>query len=146
MALGNTPRKEQIFYVEASKSYAFGVQFNTTEGAPVDLTGALLRISALGADGAEMLYETADIVTPLSGYAQFNLQATDLSLDPASYRYDITLVTVDKYSIPILKGSIEVGMNVDVYVDNIYIAAVPVDMITVTMDDLVVIDTTAGRA
>lgn len=146
MALGNTPRKEQIFYVEASKSYAFGMQFNSSAGEPVDLTASVLRVSAVGADGAEVIYEVAEISDPLTGYAQFNLQAADLAIDPASYRYDITLLDSGKYSTPILKGSFEVGANADAYVDNIYIETIPVDVIDVTLDNGAVINTTVRSA
>lgn len=123
MALGNTPRRLTMFFVEASKSYAFGVRFQDPAGAPVDLTEMVVRLvlmqpAHLG--GSEALTVMAEIDDPTSGVTLFSLQAEDLALDVGSYAYDATLVTADGYSIPFLKGSFEVGPNTDVDTANIY--------------------------
>lgn len=51
---------------------------------------------------------------------QFEFQAEDLALDAGSYAYDITLIPPSGYSIPILKGQLEVGANSDLDTDNVF--------------------------
>lgn len=145
MVLGNTPRTETNFLIEANKSYAFAVQFKDPAGVAINLTGSTVRLVATGPDGIEAILETAVVTTPSTGYAQFNLQADDLALEPGVYAHDVTLLTSSGYSIPVIKGSIEVGSNVDLDITNVYTTVVTPDVITVTLDQGQVINVSTTR-
>ena len=123
MALGNTPRLETNIAVEANKSYAFGMWLKTTDGTPVDLAGSELRFVATeGAyhTGLEVLTKTAVPMLNNSDMQQFEFQARELALTPGTYSYDVTLVPPSGYSIPLLKGQLEIGSNSDSAVSNTY--------------------------
>lgn len=147
MILGNTPRKEVSFFVEASKSFAVGLQFKTVDGAPIDLTGAEVRLVAtepVNLGGVEVMNKLAESTDPLTGFTQFNLQAEDLALDPSNYPYDATLVS-QNYSLPILKGFFEVGANTDSDISNIYASVIAPSTITVILDQGQVSEIHVGR-
>ena len=123
MALGNTPRRETNIAVEANKSYAFGIWFKTTDNTPVDLTGSELRFVATENayhNGAEVISLVAIPMLDQPDMQQFEFQAEDLSLTPGSYSYDVTLVPPSGYSIPILKGQLEIGANSDLDTSNTF--------------------------
>jgi hypothetical protein len=116
MALGNTPRRETNIAVEANKSYSFGIWFKTADGTPVDLAGSELRFVATENayhSGAEVISLVAIPMLDQPDMQQFEFQAEDLALVPGSYSYDVTLVPPSGYSIPILKGQLEIGANSD---------------------------------
>lgn len=123
MALGNTPRRETNIAVEANKSYSFGIWFKTAEGTPVDLTGSELRFVATENayhNGAEVISLVAIPMLDQPDMQQFEFQAEDLALTPGSYSYDVTLVPPSGYSIPILKGQLEIGTNSDQDISNTF--------------------------
>lgn len=137
MALGNSPRRETSFTVEASKSYAFGMQFKTVDGLPVDLTSCIVRLVITEppyAGGTEVVNTLAVSVDPTTGFTWFNLQAEDLALEPGSYPYDITLVPESGYSTPIIKGYFEIGSNTDQDASNVYETLNTASDITVTFE------------
>lgn len=145
MALGNTPRRETNIAVEASKSYVLGLYFVMVDGSPVDLTDCVLRLVATDPPqrgSTEILSLSAVIEQPLTGLAQFKFQASDLSLEPGSYSYDVTLIPLSGYSTPILKGYIEIGANTDLDDSNVYTDLNITGDITVTMEghDLVTVE------
>lgn len=116
MALGNTPRLETNIAVEANRSYAFGVWIKSADRTPVDLTDSELRFVATeGAyhNGAEVISKVAAPMLDQLDMQQFEFQADDLALTPGSYTYDVTLVPPSGYSIPLLKGQLEIGANSD---------------------------------
>lgn len=116
MALGNTPRRETNIAVEANKSYTFGIWFKTADRTPVDLTGSELRFVATENayhNGAEVISLVAIPMLDQPDMQRFEFQAEDLALTPGSYSYDVTLVPPSGYSIPILKGLLEIGANSD---------------------------------
>lgn len=138
MTLGNTPRRETNISVEASKSYALGLRFVMTDGAPVDLTDCVIRFVATDPPqrgSAEVLSLVAVMDQPLAGFAQFRFQAADLTLEPGSYAYDVTLVPPSGYSSPILKGYLEVGGNTDLDDTNVFGNLNTTSDITVVMDE-----------
>jgi hypothetical protein len=123
MALGNTPRRETNIAVEANKSYAFGVWFKSADNTPIDLTDSVLRFVATENayhTGAEVISKVAVPMLDQPDMQQFEFQAEDLALDAGSYAYDITLIPPSGYSIPILKGQLEVGANSDLDTDNVF--------------------------
>jgi hypothetical protein len=116
MAIGNTPRQETNIAVEANKSFSFGVWLRTSDGTPVDLTDSELRFVAteqVRRSGLEVLSITAVPMLDQPDMQQFEFQAEDLALTPGAYSYDITLYPPSGYSVPILKGHLEVGINAD---------------------------------
>jgi hypothetical protein len=148
VALGNTPRRETTIAVEASKSYAFGLYFKTPDGLPVDLTDCELRLVAAEAPhvgGTEVMSLVAVSTAPQSGLAQFNMQASDLALEPGSYSYDVTLLPPTGYSSPIIKGYIEVGPNTDLDTDNVYVGVEVGSDVTVFMEHGDVVEITIER-
>lgn len=127
MALGNTPRQETNIFVEASKSFVLGLHFVMDDGSatvePVDLTDCVLRMVVAESayrGGSEVLNLEAEFDPPTAGLAMFKFQAEDLSLTPAQYAYDITLIPPSGFSTPVLKGYIEVGANTDFDTANVY--------------------------
>lgn len=137
MALGNTPRRETVIAVEANKSYAFGLNFKTPDGLPVDLTACEVRLVAAEAPhvgGTEVMSLVATSQEPTTGFTQFNMQAEDLALEPGSYPYDVTLYPQTGYSTPIVKGYIEIGTNTDLDTSNIYSGVEVGSDITVFME------------
>lgn len=123
MALGNTPRRETNIAVEANKSYSFGIWIKSSDGTPVDLTDSVLRFVATESayhNGAEVLNVEAKPMLDQSDMQQFEFQAEDLALVPGSYSYDVTLIPPSGYSIPLLKGQLEIGANSDEDSSNVY--------------------------
>ena len=141
MALGNTPRRETNISVEASKSYVLGLLFlqrsNQDRAEALDLTGATVRLVATDPPqrgSTEVINLEAVIDMPTTGMAQFRFQASDLSIEPGSYAYDVTMVSKNGYSTPLLKGYIEVGANTDLDDSNVY------GDVNVTTDITVILD------
>ncbi|MGV0950003.1 MAG: phage upper tail fiber protein [Azonexus sp.] len=137
MALGNTPRRETNIAVEASKSYMLGVYFKTPDNTPVDLTNCVIRFVATDPPqrgASEVLSIVADMDTAEVGLVQFKFQAADLTLEPGSYAYDVTLYPPSGYSTPILKGYIEIGANTDLDDSNVYDAVNTVSDITAIIE------------
>lgn len=123
MALGNTPLAETTISVEASKSYTFGLWFKAGDGSVVDLQGSEVRFVATSGPtrrGSEVLSLVGVPVLGQPDMVQFQFQAADLALAPNPYAYDVTLVTPTGYSVPILKGLLEVGANSDEDISNSY--------------------------
>lgn len=148
MVLGNTPRRETNFYVEASKSYSFGMHFQTPDQQPVDLTDCVLRLVAAQTQqvgGSEVLSKVAVSADPRTGFTQFNLQAEDLALEPGSYPYDVTIIPESGYSTPIIKGYIEVGPNTDTDTSNVYPDINSTSEITATLEPFDVVEITIER-
>lgn len=118
--LGNTPRKETVIPVEAGKSYAFGMRFRDPNGKPIDLADAVVRMVVANPGGGELMVLEAVHIADLSGLVQFQFQAADLSLAPAAYPFDITILPSSGYSTPLVKGYVEVGSNTDQDSSNVY--------------------------
>ena len=137
MALGNTPRRETNIAVEASKSYVLGLYFVTKDGESIDLTGSVVRLVATDPPqrgSTEVLSVVGVMDEPTLGLVQFKFQAADLTLEPGSYAYDVTLIPPTGYSTPILKGYIEVGSNTDLDDTNVYTDLNILSDITVTIE------------
>jgi hypothetical protein len=146
--IGNTPRQETNIQVEANKSFVFGIQFKKWNGDPLDLTGASVRLVAaqqpyLG--GTEVLDLDAVHITDTQGLVQFQFQASDLALPAASYAYDVTLITVPGYSVPIIKGYLEVGVNTDPDTSNVFTDIHADSEITAVIGESNVVEITVER-
>lgn len=148
MALGNTPRTETNIFVEASKSYAFGIWFKAADGTTVDVSECTLRFVATNnafRTGIEILNIEAVPVLDNSAMMQFEFQAEDLALDSGSYAYDVTLIPESGYSIPILKGQLEVTANADQAIDNSYTTIGAGTDLIVTLASSKVVEVTIER-
>jgi hypothetical protein len=148
VALGNTPRKEVNFAVEANRSYAFGILFKDPKGEYLDLKGNQIRLVLADSQrqgSAELVVLDAVHVGKTHGLVQFRFQADDLALEPGSYPYDVTLLPTSGYSAPVLKGYFEVGANVDEDTSNTYTNVNTGSDITVTMNDTDLIELTIER-
>jgi hypothetical protein len=99
------------------------VWFKSADNTPIDLTDSVLRFVATENayhTGAEVISKVAVPMLDQPDMQQFEFQAEDLALDAGSYAYDITLIPPSGYSIPILKGQLEVGANSDLDTDNVF--------------------------
>jgi Collagen triple helix repeat (20 copies)/BppU N-terminal domain len=123
VSLGNTPHRQTNILLERNKSFALNLRFTKKDGTPYDLTGATVRLVAVEPEhwgGQTVITETAVLLVPKDGTAQFKFQASDLSLQDGEYAYDMTLLSVGNYSTPILKGTIVLGENADTDSTNVY--------------------------
>lgn len=147
--IGNTPRRETNIYVEANKSFAFGIHFiNAVSGGDLDLTGTTVRLTASQQPhkgGTEVLNVEAAHIADVQGLVQFQFQASDLALDSGQYAYDVTMVTTQGYSVPIIKGYIEVGSNTDQDVSNTFTDIHADSEITAAIGDSNVVEITVER-
>lgn len=137
MSLGNTPRKEINFFVEANRSFAFAVAFIKPDGTLYGLTSQSARLVI-----SDVVNTLASIIDQTHSWMQFNLQAQDLVLEPGVYPYDLTLTPLSGYTVPLFKGTFEVGSNVDLDTSNVYTGLVVEPTITITMDGLAVVNVT----
>lgn len=129
MTLGNTPVCRNDFFLEQRKSFAFLMHFQLRDRAvraetpDFDLTDSTVRIVVRYPQhlGGEKVIETeADEVELTEGRVQFRLQAIDLELDPEAYPYDITLLTPNGYTTPVMKGFFNIGSNTDTDSSNVF--------------------------
>ena len=135
--LGNTPLRQTNFFLERGKSFAFTVSFVDKADKPLDMTAAELRLvveEPKNFGGAEVIDIVAFEEDPANGVLRFQLQASDLLLEPAEYPYDVTLVPDMGYSSPILKGIFIIGYNTDDRTDNVYTGVDLSNGLVVTLD------------
>ena len=121
--LGNTPTKQTNFFLDRGKSFAFAVMFEDKHEQPLDMTGGEVRIVVEEPQhfgGAEVIQVRAEEVDASVGHFEFELQASELLLEPAEYPYDITFLSASNYSTPVVKGFFVIGDNTDDDVSNTY--------------------------
>lgn len=148
MALGNTPRRETTISVEAGKSYSFGIWFTTKDSTPVDLDGSEVRFVATEGQSRRGTVVLSTVAVPMldsTNMVQFEFQADDLALTPGPYAYDVTLITPSQYSVPVLKGILEVGANSDYETSNVFTDVSTGTDVTVRLDGNDVVEVTIER-
>lgn len=121
--LGNTPQRETVISIDKAKSFALGMMFRDALDVPIDVTGSTIRITATEPSqwgGRVILENEAVHISEPAGYVQFKFQAEELDLRPGQYPYDITMVTPLGYSIPVVKGHLDIGPNTDPDTSNVY--------------------------
>ena len=120
--IGNTPGKTTVIQLEARKSFSLGLWFMDQGGRPADLTGSSVRLVAKASpidvtdtDDSDNLIvnSTATIVDATYGYCTFDLQASELDLEPTEYPFVIVLTTPTGYTSTVLKGVIDIQQNPD---------------------------------
>lgn len=108
----NTPKDYTLLRLERRKSFSLGIWLSDERGQTLDITGCSIRISVGGDELSNLiLNDDAELVDPLVGYAQFNLQSADLDLEAKEYPYVITLIDDGGYSSVLVKGTLEVSDN-----------------------------------
>ena len=120
--IGNTPGRTTVIQLEARKSFSLGLWFMDQGGRPADLTSSGVRLVAKASpidvtdtDDSDNLIvnSTATIVDAAQGYCTFDLQASELDLEPTEYPYAIVLTTPTGYTSTVLKGVIDIQQNPD---------------------------------
>ena len=120
--IGNTPGRTTVIQLEARKSFSLGLWFMDQGGRPADLTGSNVRLVAKASpidvtdtDDSDNLIvsSTATIVDAEHGYCTFDLQASELDLEPTEYPFAIVLTTPTGYTSTVLKGVIDIQQNPD---------------------------------
>ena len=99
--------------LEQRKSYTFTVHVIGPDGSPIDCTGSTFSFVA------ERSTYPNEVVLDLAptrmmgpkGFLTFDIQASELELDPGEYPYAITMRTPDNYSLVIAKGNLELIHN-----------------------------------
>ena len=120
--LGNTPGRTTVIQLEARKSFSLGLWFMDQGGRPADLTGSSVRLVAKACpidvtdtDDSDNLIvnSTATIVDAAQGYCTFDLQASELDLEPTEYPFAVVLTTPTGYTSTVMKGVIDIQQNPD---------------------------------
>ena len=120
--IGNTPGRTTVIQLEARKSFSLGLWFMDQGGRPADLTGSGVRLVAKASpidvtdtdDSDNLIVSSmATIVDAAQGYCTFDLQASELDLEPTEYPYAIVLTTPTGYTSTVLKGVIDIQQNPD---------------------------------
>ena len=119
--LGNSPTEELILRLEARKSFSLALWLQDSNGHPLDVTGAELRMvvkrepldpdDSTDADNLIGAGDAAIIDGPL-GYARLSLQAEDLDFTPGEYPYSIVLWH-EGYSTVLAKGTLDLQQNTE---------------------------------
>lgn len=153
--LGNTPnRANTVLQLEGRKSFSFALWLKEPNGAHIDLTGCLIDFVMKSspydtndtADEDNLITNSrAVIVDPVTGYARFNFQASDLSATSGEYDYSIVLTTPEGYSVVIVKGVVELLPNTEFAagLEN-YPAAEPTVFLDVVLRGLNVVEVYVG--
>ena len=120
--IGNTPGRTTVIQLEARKSFSLGLWFMDQGGRPADLTDSSVRLVAKASpidvtdtDDSDNLIvnSTATIVDAAQGYCTFDLQASELDLEPTEYPFAVVLTTPTGYTSTVMKGVIDIQQNPD---------------------------------
>lgn len=139
--LGSTSPSQRLnIRAEARKSFSFAIWIKDTSGRLLDITGTTIRLVAKkpplnGVDDSDNLIanSTAELVSPVNGYARFSLQASDLDHRPDEYPYSIVLYE-NGYSSVLAKGVLEIVQNSEIEsINESYDPVQPVSAIQVTL-------------
>ena len=133
--IGNSPTSETVLRLEARKSFALGLYIQDANGRPLDITDASIRLvakklplRATDTNDADnlILNSEAELVTPESGFARFNIQASDTNHKPGEYAYTVVL-TSEGYSSVLFRGTLDLRENTEFSsVDSSYVPGVEV--------------------
>jgi hypothetical protein len=108
-SLSNLPTQPAILVLAARKSFSFTVQFRNSNDLPLELSNSQVSftIGEQTYSDHPILTKQADTIIGASGTALFNLQASQLNLEPGIYPFEIVLKTVG-YSSVAVNGELEV--------------------------------------
>lgn len=104
-----------MLLLAARKSFSFTVQFLNENEAPLPLTGAScsFTIGEQAYSPTPILTKQAHSITPNTGVVLFNLQASELDLEPGTYPFEIVLLQ-EGYSSIAINGELEVEESYEV--------------------------------
>lgn len=121
MRLSNTPQETTVLRLEQRKTFSCNVLFTDGTGGRVDLTGSVLTLDrVINLDRVDRLEDlvlgdvastTAELVDAAAGHARFTVQAAELAQRPGSYPFTITLRGPARYSVVVVKGTVELQQN-----------------------------------
>lgn len=136
--LKNTPKQLTQFRLEARKSFALSLWFQTKAAAPfnrVDLTGCTVRFvmaKRVYKGGGWVIDKTCTVDGPI-GLARLTLQAADLDLVADTYDYAVTLLTAEGYSVLVMKGEVELLPNADIVTTGTYTLGNPAQSLAIEL-------------
>ena len=117
--IGNTPRSETVFSLEARKSFALGLHFidRSNNDEPVNLDGSVVRFvmsqQAHRSPGGVLIETEAIEVDYSLGLVQIEIQPDELDLPPGEYPFAISILTDLDYDTLLVKGYIDLQPNAD---------------------------------
>lgn len=117
-----------------STSFSFYIKFFDDRKRAIDITGATFRLVVRN---AYYPYDNVIVKTPASadntkGFIRFDLQASQLSLEPGEYPYTITMLSPQNYSSVVVKGVLHIVPNPDDYgAQRVYQEGKPVEGVEV---------------
>lgn len=132
--LSNSVLTPVTIRLEQRKSFTFSASIKVEPDTPADITGCSFRLVVQRSKHPyDTVIESAPAVIDVAtGYIRFDLQASELDLDPGAYPYVVVLISPDKYSRVIIKGNVEVLANPEMdSVYDIYDVGVPLEGIDV---------------
>lgn len=150
--VGNSPEQQTILRLEARKSFALSLWFMDSNRRPADLTGATVRLVVKTAPFADdpgdaqnlIEHSLAEFPMPDQGYARFELQASELDLEPAEYPFVVVLVS-GGYSSVVVKGALVVEANPEYSsMESTYDDAQPPSALDVVMRNQARVDVLCG--
>ena len=153
MTFGSNTGTQTHIRAEVRKSFSFGVWLKDHSGRLLDLSETTLRIVAKDPrdrtqdDSTNLIVNSvADIVSPVNGYARFNLQASDL--DHPIGEYDYSVVLLDRgYSSVLFKGTLSLEPNTEfTSVGDVYDEDQPVQTMQVILRGRQIVEVKAGPA
>lgn len=154
-SLTNTPfRNSTLLALEARKSFSLTLMLHEPDEAPVDLTGCSIEfvmksredMLAGSNDDANLIENsTAEIDDPTTGYARFDIQASDLDHDYGEYPFAIVLLMPAGYSVVLVKGTVDLLPNTEfAAIDGVYVDSGASAGLEVTLRDTSVVDIQVG--
>lgn len=110
-----SPQEHSLLVFEARKSASFGVFFTDANDAPLDVSTATVTLAfapQTRAVGSAPVLTVVAEPRPDLGWKRFNIQASQLALNPGSYDFTMTVV-LEGYSFVPMKGTLELVENTD---------------------------------
>lgn len=107
--LRNTPEQPTLLTLAARKSFSFTVQFINDMEQPLQLpdSGISFTIGEQAYSATPILTVQAATILPDTGVVLFNLQASQLDLNPGVYPFEI-VVLAEGYSSIAINGELEI--------------------------------------
>lgn len=126
--LSNVPAAETLLRLVAAKSFALSIQFFDAGGTLLPLGDATFSLSVTKSDRAytPVLTRAHTYVNEAQSLVGFDLQASDLALQPDTYLYEIVMVA-EGYSSSIIAGELEIVPSTDTASTGFTYDTAPVD-------------------
>lgn len=144
-----SPQEHSLLMFEARKSASFGVYFTDAHDNPLDVSTATVTIAVShqnrAVNQAPVLTVTAEPRVDI-GWKRFNIQASQLSMNPGPYDFTMTVI-LEGYSFVPMKGTLELVDNGDLSATsstftipstttNLKVALKPASTVVVSLTDM----------